>query len=79
MVAHAWDNAPKSILKLSIGVDCKKAEVKLLNIVGSRSLFSPTTSLFLIKAWFPLSQLRPRQRPISSQNIASSMKDCSTL
>ena len=34
----------------------------------------------LDKAWFPLSQLRPRQRPISSQNKAISMKDdCSTL
>ena len=33
-----------------------------------------------LKAWFPLSQLRPRQRPISSQNKAISMKDdCSTL
>ena len=33
-----------------------------------------------IKAWFPLSQLRPRQRPISSQNKATSVKDdCSTL
>ena len=32
------------------------------------------------KAWFPLSQLRPRQRPISSQNKAISVKDhCSTL
>ena len=32
------------------------------------------------EAWFPLSQLRPRQRPISSQNKAFSVKDdCSTL
>ena len=32
------------------------------------------------KAWFPLSQLRPRQRPISSQNKAISVKDdCSTV
>ena len=32
------------------------------------------------KAWFPLSQLRPRQRPISSENKAISVKaDCSTL
>ena len=32
------------------------------------------------KAWFPLSQLRPRQRPISSQNKAINVKhDCSTL
>ena len=32
------------------------------------------------KAWFPLSQLRPRQRPISSKNKAISVKDdCSTL
>ena len=31
-------------------------------------------------AWFPLSQLRPRQRPISSQNKAIRVKnDCSTL
>ena len=33
-----------------------------------------------LKAWFPLSQLRPRQRPFSSQNKAISVKDdCSTL
>ena len=33
-----------------------------------------------LKAWFPLSQLRPQQRPISSQNKAISVKDdCSTL
>ena len=32
------------------------------------------------KAWFPLSQLRPRQRPISSQNEAISVNDdCPTL
>ena len=32
------------------------------------------------KAWFPLSQLRPRQRPVSSQNKVISLKDdCSTL
>ena len=32
------------------------------------------------KAWFPFRQLRPRQRPISSQNKAIGMKDdCSTL
>ena len=36
--------------------------------------------LVAIKAWFPLSQLQPRQRPISSQNKAISVKDdCSTL
>ena len=28
-----------------------------------------------LKAWLPLSQLRPRQRPISSQNKAISVKD----
>ena len=33
-----------------------------------------------IKAWFPLSQLQPRQRRISSQNKAICVKDdCSTL
>ena len=32
------------------------------------------------KTWFPLSQLPPRQRPISSQNKAIGVKDdCSTL
>ena len=32
------------------------------------------------KAWFPLSHLRPRQLPISSQNEAISVKDdCSTV
>ena len=32
-----------------------------------------------IKAWFPLSQLRPRQGPFSSQNKAICVKDdCST-
>ena len=37
---------------------------------------SPTSP----EAWFPLSQLRPRQRPISSQNKATSVKDdCSTV
>ena len=37
-------------------------------------------SFAFIKAWFALSQLRPRQRPISSQNKAISVKDnCSTL
>ena len=29
----------------------------------------------LIKAWFPLNRLRPRQQPISSQNKAISVKD----
>ena len=39
-----------------------------------------TAALIESKAWFPLSQLRPRQRPISSQNKAISVKDdCSTL
>ena len=33
-----------------------------------------------LKAWFPLTQLRPRQRPISSKNKAIIVKDdCSTL
>ena len=33
----------------------------------------------IAKAWFPLSQLRPRERPILSQNKAVSGKDdCST-
>ena len=33
----------------------------------------------VIKAWFPLRQLRPRQRPISSRNKAINVKDdCST-
>ena len=27
------------------------------------------------KAWFPLSRLRPRQRPISGQNKAINVKD----
>ena len=29
----------------------------------------------MLWAWFPLSQLRPRQQPISSQNKAISLKD----
>ena len=39
-----------------------------------------STASNALKAWFPLSKLRPRQRPISSQNKAISVKDdCSTL
>ena len=39
-----------------------------------------TCNWYHAKAWFPLSQLRPRQRPILSQNKAISVKDdCSTL
>ena len=30
---------------------------------------------FHYKVWFPLSQLRPRQRPIQSENKAISVKD----
>ena len=33
------------------------------------------TAQLYFKAWFPLSQLRPQQRPISSQNKAISVKD----
>ena len=44
-----------------------------------KSSVNPTAA-FDHKAWFPLSQLRPRQRPISRQNKAISVKDdCSTL
>ena len=35
----------------------------------------PTNVKSARKAWFPLSQLRPRQRPISSQNKAICAKD----
>ena len=41
----------------------------------NRFVFCVVVGGIAVKAWFPLSQLRPRQRPISSQNKVISVKD----
>ena len=51
----------------------------ILNISSSKTVLKGPLK-DLIKDGFPLSQLRPRQQPILSQNKAISVKnDCSTL
>ena len=59
-----------------ITIECTKTVIfQILRHLGISKL--ATRKLI---AWFPLSQLRPQQRPISSKNKAISMKDdCSTL
>ena len=57
-----------------------KSPYKHRFIAGSSTCTTKDQSTEYHKAFFPLSQLRPRQRPILSQKKAISMKDdCSTL
>ena len=75
-----WLVVLSGIVEILLGRGIKAVEFECNIAYSSIKVIMSCLLSYETKAWFPLSQLRPRQRPISSKKKAISMKDdCSTL